>query len=167
MSQQKWVIDFEGFQINDNFYPLELCLLNTQRPREDLHIWHIRYTDSLALAYDEKIDRTICWQSNEHGMSWKQGNMPLLDAFLEMRDLFPSRSQHKLYAKGLEKTKWIREWFEKDNNVTVIEIINAPSYRDMNMYYGSLYGHPCAFHRDSPHLRCACRKAQYLCDYIA
>ena len=165
-SLQKWILDFEGFQINGNFYPLELCLLSFQRPTDDLHIWHIGYTDSLAIPFNESTNKTIRWQSNKHGMGWKHGNMNPVDVFADMRDLFTTRFQHEIHVKGLEKAKWIEEWFNRNANVKVIEITCAPSYRDMNMYYGAMFGHPCSFHRDAPHLRCACRKANYLRDYI-
>ena len=168
--QQKWVLDFEGFQINGNFYPLEICLINCENPTENIHVWHIGYSDTLAETYNN-CNQTIRWQFHKHGMGWKHAEMTLVDALVELREVLEvenTKVQHEIHIKGLEKAKWIRGFFlrEKDN-VKVIEILNAPCFRDLTMFCGGAIGKACVFHQNSWHLRCPCRKAYYLVDYIA
>jgi hypothetical protein len=161
----KWILDFEGYQVNSIYFPIEIALLNVHQ-NNLCYTWRIKYSDAMAV-YNQNTE----WQFRKHRLGWNHGNMYLYEALKEMRTVIDDycSGEHVVYVKGLEKTNWMRQqrWFPFHYpKVTVQEIQGVPSFRDLSMFYGAEYA--CTYHTNAPFdVRCARRKAYQLLPYVA
>ena len=130
---QKWILDFEGYQVGTNYYPTEIALLNASNTNKCFH-WCIGHTEVFT-----RMDVTTRYQFRRHGMRWDDGNLRFGKALEELRNVFThdNDQQHTIYIKGMEKTNWARHWFIENPNVEVKEICNTPNFSDLMIYYGN------------------------------
>ena len=139
----RYVLDFEGFQVDSVFYPLEVAVVDV----------HTRLCWMLYITYDHEIySPSVRYQQHLHHMCWKDGTISYEDATVCLRRLLHFA---EVYVKDLQKANFIRNWL----NVCVTEITNAPSYKHMH----DCINEHCRFHVS---IHCARRKAFELIKYV-
>ena len=145
-----FICDFEAYQLGNagTYYPLEIALLNCDT--KTCEMFYVKYLQNIH-------DLTTQFQFKRHGIGWKDGNEFLEQAFYKMNSLVSYNDI--IYVKGLEKTKYIREWFPL---VVVIEILNAPSLMEIK----TDVSFTCHKHNPKLYLACAKRKAYSLLPYV-
>ena len=118
MEVTKWVLDFEGNDINGEIYPLEMCLINLKRQKKRRYTWRIWYPE----CYNDMVDEDDEYfgeppKIDKHGMGWQDGNISLSRAEEQMREVFADeRLEHQVHVKDQEKTEWVENCLSTKKN---------------------------------------------------
>ena len=110
-----FVCDCNWYQVNNEFYPVEITILNIDT----------KYFGTFYIKYPANYlnNLTTKYQHDKHGLDWDAGNETLCSAIAKMKQVvYPG---DVVYVKGDEKTKLVAVWLPK---ARVKEITNAPSY---------------------------------------
>ena len=86
--------------------------------------WHIGYTEVFTRLDKEATDDNF--ESTEWEETWWHDTS---EAFQEMINGF-TIGKHIIHVEGLEKTLWMRHWFDNMQNADVIEICNIQKLTD-------------------------------------
>ena len=145
----KWVLEFEGYQVKDEIYPLEITLLNANECYHFLIYYPTDYYSNLTIQY----------QFKRHGLSWGEGTETLTSAISQMQKLISD--DDIVFVKGLEKCKMFSSMLPSKHLVT-FDDDKVPSILKLNGYKEET----CEVHKMDFALCCSRRKAYNLLNYV-
>jgi len=114
-----WILDIEAFQIRDRFYPLEICLLNTEK--ETCNLFFVKYRKTFE-------SRSIRLQFGRHGIDWHDGDISIFSAIKAIKKRI--KADDKICVKGEQKLKYLQKLFDFTNE-QIFEIKNAPTLSEL------------------------------------
>lgn len=156
------IIDLQGFKNNkNNFIIKEICILNHQM----IHHYIVKPPYDWYNLSREKRKESIWLTNNYHGFHWNDGFL----TYNELKQkIFPlvNLKNIKIYTKGAQKVKWIRDLFKNQVNVHCINLenmgcnINLQEYKNKNVSWFQ-----CNQHRNE-NSRCALQNVLILKDWM-
>lgn len=118
------ILDFQGFKDNNNQFVIKELALVSMDGRCMQH-WLVRSPFQFN-NLDPKYKRQSNWNTaNYHGISWDHGDITIQDLH---RHLAPMLDGSVVYVKGLEKCKYIQEFF---GSCYVFDLEDYPSLRKL------------------------------------
>ena len=153
-----WIIDFESYQINSAFYPLEICLLNTA-DQSKCFVYYVKY----PCNYFNNL--TTKYQFLTHGLTWGEGDETIYSAISSI--LSKLGPKDVIYVKGLEKKRLVESWVAIDDDkcgvrVREFPIISTPSLNRLVVCIEET----CEKHKHLMVKACARRKCFQLLRYL-
>jgi hypothetical protein len=164
MTSSTWIIDFESYQIDSAFYPLEICILNVCT--QQCFLFFVKYPRNYF-----NTNATLRYQFRRHGLHWDDGDQSLHDTVMELKRIITNNANTvKIYVKGELKHKLVSYWFTTQlvttnkNTFNITDIgAGAPSFtalKDLNTI------ETCAKHAHNMQLFCARRKCYQLLPFV-
>lgn len=137
------IVDFQGFKDPaNNFIVKEFAV--TSSDGQLLQHWFVRSPYSFS-NLDLKTTRQCNWLTrNYHGIKWQDGDITIQSLH---RQLLPILKDSIVYVKGLEKAKYLEEFFQVSQ---VYDVENYPSLK--NLHSPKVR---CFFHRHTEDMTCA------------
>ena len=117
---QTYILDFEAYQIDGKFYPVEIALVNCQTKK--FQVFHIAYPEmrNLPLLAQLPFLDAIDWQLRRHGIPFDAPfaryclcTVKTLNEYIVHGDT--------VLVKGLQKVLYFRDWFPKCVNVQQLD----------------------------------------------
>lgn len=144
----KWIVDMEAFQVNSEWYPKEIAILNTST----LECKCLMIKCCIPFKNVHPVDMaTIKWQFRSHCIYWDSGDYTLEEAKLIITKCV--NKDDDVYVKGDQKEKLFQTWFPR------VHSIDSPPLRNLNECINEV----C----DKLHSRnCARRKCFELIPYV-
>ena len=165
MTSSTWIIDFESYQIDSDFYPLEICILNVCTGKSFLFFVKYPYN---YLNSNETLE-TLRYQYRRHRLHWDDGDQCIHSTVIKLKKIIAnySVSNIKIYVKGEQKHKLVSHWFAAPSSTNTFNVIdigaNAPRFTALKHLCASA---ACAKHAHNLELFCARRKCYQLLPFI-
>lgn len=155
------VCDLTSSSAQSRYYIKELTLISLDNTDHDPKSLHYSFKGPKKVRPDRQ---TFYCQKYIHGLRFSKGD-------LEQKDLkrvlhqFTHNGENMdphcvIYVKGLEKCGLLRKAAGFDKNLNIINVENAPSFRELFKIYGDRIS-PCKIHSELPQkFKNACSQAK-------
>ena len=119
MSTQTYILDFEGYQLDGKFYPVEIALVNCCT--ENYQMFYIAYPEMYGLLDSNLTIKCQFWRHLiPFNAPFAQYN--LCQAKCELQNVI--KSGDTVYVKGLQKQLFFRDWFH--HSITINQFDEQP-----------------------------------------
>ncbi len=136
-------VDFQGFKDPANNFIIKEFAVATSDGQLLQH-WLVRSPYSFS-NLDSKTKRQCNWATkNYHGIEWQDGDITIQSLH---RQLMPILKDSIICTKGLEKVKYLKEFFQVSQ---VYDLENYPSLKCLHTPHVR-----CLFHRQTENMTCA------------
>jgi hypothetical protein len=143
-----FILDFEAYQVDADYYPVEICLLNIVT--RQCNMFFIRYPNAIE-SNTSRFQYFYC-----HGMGWQDGNISFAKAMKAIRRRV--KTDDTIFIKGEQKANFIRKCLPKHN---ILEV-TAPSIHTLFC----LRDKCCKYHYAHKQWSCARHKAFALIPFV-
>jgi hypothetical protein len=114
MSVQYWLCDFEAFQLDAIYFPVEVSLLNLDS--------EICYTFNIGwrhLKFTCFCSKTFAFQYKRHGLCWDAGRLSVKKVIKAIKKRV--KGDDVIFVKGDQKAQWLLHWFTDKQIVNLVD----------------------------------------------
>ena len=153
MSVKYWLCDFEAYQFDATYFPVEISLLNLNS--EKCATFYIGWRHLSFTVYSSK---TFAHQYNRHGLCWDAGRLTLIKAIKAIQKRV--KASDVVFVKGEQKAKWVMQWLKAGQ---IIDLVGDDVFSFNN---NKLTEHQteqkCEFHAMNPNYKFCTRQKCFM-----